>query len=282
MDPAPSTVIVVLSGAARPQSEPAGYELIHAPRRLGFAPAVNLGLRRLIGTVDRIGLLNDDTLPPERWLAILGAALDANPRLAAVQGTVVDGSGELVDGRGIALDPYAVPVQIDRGRSAAEESDELRPVLAVSGTAALFRAEALRLTAEDPATILEPSFGSYHEDLDLGLRLLRLDWSAAWVGGAPTRHQGSASGQALRWRHPWWILANRWRAFASNLSPTALIRSLPRLFRGELRALNTMSRTNPRAIPVGAAVTAALPLLIAAGWRRRTSGPRLDHIPGVP
>jgi hypothetical protein len=111
------------------------------------------------------------------------------------------------------------------------------------------------------------------------LRLLRLGKRAGWLGGARAVHLGSASGLSLSWRHPWWLLTNRWRALAGNLTPAALIGALPRLLRGDLRAVRTLSRGNPRALPVAAAVIAAIPLLIGGGWRRRTPGPRLQSLP---
>ena len=86
----------------------------------------------------------------------------------------------------------------------------------------------------------------------------------------------------MRWRHPWWLLANRWRAFGGNLSPVALVRALPRLSRGELRAAHTLGRTNPRALPIAAAVVAASPLLVMSSMFRKTPGPRLEALPEGP
>jgi hypothetical protein len=93
-------------------------------------------------------------------------------------------------------------------------------------------------------------------------------------------HLGSATGTSFGWRHPWWVLANRWRALAGNLSPRALLRAMPRLLRGELRAVRTLARRNPRALPVAVAVGCALPMLIAGSWRRDTPGARLTALPG--
>ncbi len=88
-----------------------------------------------------MALLNDDAVPAPGWLAPLEAALDADPTLAAVQGTVTDAAGTAVDGRGIALDEVGLPIQIDRGAAPTPEPPGPQPLIAVSGTAALFRAE---------------------------------------------------------------------------------------------------------------------------------------------
>jgi GT2 family glycosyltransferase len=280
LNPQPHTVLVVLSGGAPVPPRPIDIRVVESRPRLGFSAAVNLAFTELDGKVDRIAVLNDDALPPSDWLTVLGGTLDDDPALAAVQGTIADGGGAVVDGRGIEFDRWGLPVQVDRGRRLDADPDGPHAVLAVSGTAALFRLEALRRAAVDPGPVFDPRFGSYHEDLDLGLRLHRLGWTAAWTGGAASRHLGSSSGRQLRWRHPWWLLANRWRALAGNLSASALIRAMPRLIRGELRAIHTLSRSNPRATPVAAAVLLSLPAVVVSGWRRKTAGPRLAEIPG--
>ena len=271
-------ILVVASGRGAGLEMPPGVEVIRSPRRLGFAAAVNRGLRAA-GEAPAVAVLNDDALPGPGWLATLEAVFDAEPRAAAVQGSLTDSSGAIVDGRGIALDPFGLPVQVDRGRPAGDEPPSLCPRLAVSATAALYRRQALDDVALGSGQVFDESFGAYHEDLDLGLRLGRLGWKSLWTPMAPCRHLGSASGSQLPWRHPWWLLANRWRALAGNLQPAALLRSLPRLLRGELRAIRTLCRGNARAPAVAMAVAAAWPWLTGTGLARRTPGARLDVLP---
>ncbi len=279
--PAPHRVVVVLSGPNQRILPVAGVEYLRFGDRLGFAAAVNAGLAAVAGS-DQVALLNDDAEPRPEWLGVLAGHLDTDDRLGAVQGTLTDASGEVVDGRGIGLDRWGLPVQVDNGSPAAPEPSRPRHLLAVSATAALFRGSALVAARLAGGGVFDPAFGSYHEDCDLGLRLHRLGWTAAWVPGACCRHLGSATGRGLRWRHPWWVLANRWRALAGNLAVATLIASLPRLLRGEIRAVCTLARDNWRALAVAKAVVLMLPILITRAWLRPSPGPRLRTLPGGP
>jgi GT2 family glycosyltransferase len=281
LDPAPDFRVLVLSGAAAVPSQVDGFHVLQPSRRLGFAPAVNVGLEAVPPEVDAVAILNDDATPEPGWLGTLGAVLEDDSKLAAVQGTVIDANTSTVDGRGIAFDRWGLPIQIDRGMDSSDDG-AVRLVVAVSGTACLYRMKAVRQAAIRNLGVFDPSFDCYHEDLDLGLRLGRLGWRSAWVSGAPVLHLGSSSGPSMAWRHPWWLLANRWRALAGNLSQRALLTNMPRLARGDLRAVNTLLRSNPRALPAAAAVAACLPWLVVGGWRRHTPGPRLKSLPGGP
>lgn len=282
LDPAPVAVVVVLSGPGADRRLPAGMQAIRCRRRLGFAPAVNAGLAAVAAQAPFAAILNDDALPPPHWLGVLEGGLGGDAGAAAVQGSVTDGDGRLLDGCGVGFDRWWLPVQLGRRDPAEPEPPAPRPVTAVSGTAALLRVAALEQVQLAGGEVLDPAFGSYLEDVDLGLRLARLGWRAAWLPGAPVRHLGSVSGRRLPWRRPWWLLANRWRLLAGNLTPQALLAALPRLLRGELRALATLARQDARAALVAPAVALSWPWLVVQGWRRRTPGPRLAALPEPP
>lgn len=250
-------------------------------RRLGFAAAVNRGLREIPAGTCLVALLNDDAEPSPQWLGTLVSALESRDDLAAVQGTVIDAEDpSSVDGRGLGLDRLGLPIQVERGAPADDADRGIEDRLGVSATAALFRSRDLDAVRLKDGSVFDETFDSYHEDTDLALRLLRLGLHSAWIPGAPCLHLGSASGSRRTWRHPWWILANRWRALAGNLTPVAFALAFPMLIRGEFRAIRTLARRNARTIPVAGLVLAALPLLKVQGWRRPTPGPRLRRLPG--
>jgi GT2 family glycosyltransferase len=279
LDPRPGRTLVVLSGGAPPPVIPQDVELITADDRMGFAAAVNTGIDRIAESCENVALLNDDAVPAPGWLGALQTALDADSSLAAVQGTVTDSSGATIDGRGITLDAFGLPIQLDRGGTPAPEPPTPRAVLAVSGTASLFRTEALRSAALSDGSVFDPAFGSYFEDVDLGLRLGRLGWTASWIPAAWASHVGSATARRLGWRHPWWMLTNRWRALAGNLRATTLIVALPRLLRGEVRAVRTLARHNRRAPLTAVPAMAAVPWLVVRSLFRKSPGPRLTSLP---
>jgi hypothetical protein len=274
LEPAPARVIVVLSGGA--ELEPrAGIEVTRSARALGFAAATNLGIAHAARDTGRIALLNDDA--PRRGV---GSRCSARRSTAPPAGrsprTLTDAPA---DGSSTPRHRSTAGPAAQVGCGCQYRGDhEPRPALGSGNcchVAELGLAEAS--TGRSPH---RPAFGSYHEDLDLGLRLCRLGWRSAWVGGVPVRHLGSASGAALHWRHPWWILANRWRALAGNLAAGALLGTLPRLLRGELRALRTLSRSNPRAPAVAAAVRR---LAVAGrGGLAARRGRRLAALPEPP
>ncbi len=278
LTPGPDRIVVVLSGTNDEGLKIPGIEILHSAKRLGFAEAVNRGITLTINDHEYIGLLNDDATPAPNWLRRLQSCLAKNARFGAVQGTV-SGHDARIDGRGIEFDAFGLPTQIDHGQHLEDEDDGDQVIPATSATACLYRSEALKSVALGPGRYFDPSYGSYHEDIDLGLRLLRNSWLAAWVPNAGCRHIGSASGHSMRWRHPWWLLANRWRALAGNLEPVATLRLVPRLLRGELRATHTLFRNNQRTAVVAPVVLMLLPYLLVSGWLRSSPGKRLTALP---
>lgn len=152
-------------------------------------------------------VLNDDTILDRACLERLVAAMESDPKLAAVtplvfraprgarhapsitEATIVDTAGHeyrlLSDIRDIAS-----------GRPWGEVRGELSrsgEVFGVAGTAALYRRSAVLAVSPD-ATLYDPTFFMYKEDVDLDIRFRRGGWKAWRASDAIVFHARSVAG----------------------------------------------------------------------------------------
>jgi GT2 family glycosyltransferase len=150
----------------------------------GFARAVNRGWQAASGAW--IAILNSDVELDSRWaerlLASAGhAGFAVGTILSATHKETIDGTYDLVS-RG------ACAWRAGNGQNTPEQTAKVKPVAIAPGTACLFRREALqRLHGFDE------QFGSYLEDVDLGLRCIREGVDGVFVPDALAWHHGSAT-----------------------------------------------------------------------------------------
>jgi O-antigen biosynthesis protein len=209
--------IVVVDQGETPVDLPEGLadRVLRPGRNLGFAAGTNLGIAESSGAL--IATVNDDAIVEPGWLARLRAALEADPKVAAVQGVnLLLDDPERADGCGIAWNRWWQAVQIGHGETAPPSAPGAREIFGVSATAALFRREALRAVSPG-GEVFDPRLVSYYEDVELAGRLRAAGFRALLVPAARARHAGSATGRTLnreRWRL---IYGNRYLAVARLL-----------------------------------------------------------------
>jgi GT2 family glycosyltransferase len=209
----PREVIVFDNGSRIPVAERIAFRHgLHVFRNdfnLGFAGGNNEAYRHSVGAY--LALINNDVVLDRDWLATVTAALDADPRLAAVQ-TVIRRDETTIDGAGIDISDgtFRQIRSWERGRPArstwqdgestsGRDARAPREAWGVSATAALFRREALG------PTIFNESLFAYYEDVDLNARLHQAGWRTAVLPVIKATHRGSQSasilgGDALRLR----------------------------------------------------------------------------------
>jgi Predicted glycosyltransferases len=213
----PREVIVFDNGSATPVAERIsfrhGLHVFRSETNRGFAGGNNEAFRHTSNGY--LALVNNDVLLDRDWLATVTAALDADPKLAAVQTilrrdeTTIDGAGiDISDGTfrqvghaaGVGSRESGVGA---RTTSLAPTHDPRLPTPApawgVSATAALYRREALG------AAIFDEQFFAYYEDVELCARLHETGWHTAVLPVVKATHRGSQSapllgGDALRLR----------------------------------------------------------------------------------
>src|SRR4051794_18824891 len=149
----PREVIVFDNGSRTPVAERiSSPSIFRSDTNLGFAGGNNAAYRHTTG--DYIALINNDVILDRDWLATVAAALDGDPKLAAVQ-TILRRDETTIDGAGIDISDGTFR-QIRHVPT---------PAWGVSATATLYRREALG------DTIFDETLFAYYEDVDLCARL---------------------------------------------------------------------------------------------------------------
>lgn len=208
------------------------------PRNVGFAPAVNLGVRRTAAAA--VLILNVDTVLEPGCLERLQATLTADPGLGGVQPRILQleggSSGEAATASlysaGQALTADGRAFELGAGEPQRPELLGDHEVFGVCGAACLLRRELFdRLGGYDERYV------SFCEDVDLNVRARIAGWRFALVSEAVVWHVGNASWSA-GFTSPG---AENARLVARNRLATQVkfmpVRALPRIALAEAGAL---------------------------------------------
>ena len=148
--------------------------------------AVNRGLRQ--AKSPWIAILNNDVELAEDWAARLIEACERQDAwfatgkiLSAADPTILDGTFDLLARSGCAW-------RAGSGQRDGAEWNRERPIRFAPLTAALFRAEVF-----ERAGYLDQDFGSYLEDVELGVRIALEGLGGVYAPQAVCRHSGSAT-----------------------------------------------------------------------------------------
>jgi GT2 family glycosyltransferase len=156
-------------------------------RNLGFAAAVNVGIRAAEG--DWIAILNNDTEADTQWLAAWAAAIERHPDAIFLACRILDfnhrdriySTGDCFLRLGVG---YRRGQELPDGQAYAVEI----PIFSACGCAALIRKSALV-----SAGGYDERFFAYLEDVDLGLRLKISGASGYYIPSAVVYHVGGAT-----------------------------------------------------------------------------------------
>jgi GT2 family glycosyltransferase len=189
-------IIVVDNGSTDDSAKVAaraGAQVISLDANLGFAAAVNRGIREA-GAVEFIGVLNNDvTLTPD-WLAGLMAQLKTTGAWF-VSGKLLDAQARgRMDGSFDAVCRGGCAWRCGNGRPDSPLWNRTRTIQLAPFTAAVFRAGVFERVG-----LLDENFESYLEDVDFGLRCAAAGLNGLYVPESVAYHRGS--GTLGRW-HP--------------------------------------------------------------------------------
>lgn len=199
----PWVAVTVVDNACPEDSTRAVEDLpvrvVRSPHNGGFAYGCNFGMAN--GSADFVLLLNPDAEIDAASLAVLVAALRADPSLAGVGPRTVDGAGDLVFTQrrfprlcftyAQGLFVHRAAPRADWAHDAIRDPDAYqRPGTPdwISGCCLLLRREAVDLVGG-----LDEAFFLYSEETDLFKRLATVGWRAGFEHRATARHVGYRS-----------------------------------------------------------------------------------------
>jgi GT2 family glycosyltransferase len=159
-----------------------GCRVIPMHENAGFARAVNAGWKA--AATEWVAILNSDVELDEHWLERLSTACG---KAGFAAGTVFDAATRnTIDGTYDLVSRAACAWRAGHGQLPAES--HATGIAIAPATACLFRRDVL-----EQINGFDESFGSYLEDVDLGLRCLRRGISGIFVPDAVAWHHGSAT-----------------------------------------------------------------------------------------
>ena len=198
--------------------------VVALPANGGFARAANAGLAA--AGAETVALVNTDVELAPEWIERTAAALAAAPGAAAVATKLVDldDPGWLYDAGDVLRRDAACEqrgrFERDRGRY-----DAPGDVFSACAGAALYRRAAVLALGG-----FEERFGTYLEDVDLGLRLRLAGWTCRWEPRAVARHAGGGSTMRLPGGPGAWVERNTLllvaRSFPARWLPQVAYRQL--------------------------------------------------------
>ena len=161
--------------------------VVALPENLGFAPAVNAGIRASGG--EFVALLNNDLELDPRWLEEMVATLRAHPDAASAGGKMLNyGRRDLIDDAGNEFSWYGVGFARGKGERDNGRFDQPARVFAACAGAALYRRAAL-----DEVGLMDEDFFAYAEDLDWGFRARLAGYDCWYQPAAVSYHMGGAT-----------------------------------------------------------------------------------------
>jgi len=179
----------------------------------GFARAANAGVAAV--SAEAVALVNTDVLLAPDWLERAVAALASAPAAASVATKLLDlDDPSLLYDAGDVLRRDGACEQRGRFERDTGRYDAPGEVFSACAGAALYRRAAVLAAGG-----FEERFGTYLEDVDLGLRLRLAGWRCRWEPRAVARHAGGGSSAGLRHGPGAWVERNTLLLVARTFPP---------------------------------------------------------------
>lgn len=201
----------------------APYVMIESDQNTGFAGGHEDLYHR--HSADYIFCVNADAILEPQYIEKLRGYLDRHSECGSVAGTIFrwnfDAQGEveksnIVDSLGLGRTRYHKVYDIGSGEKLSQDMVDYVGLFGVSGCLPMYRRAALG------ASLFDPSYFLYKEDVDLAYRLYNDGWTSALVPEAVAYHyrtfRASVLHQGVSFANQWRSYKNHWRNLRKHLT----------------------------------------------------------------
>ncbi len=198
-------------------------EVVTTAKPRGYAGAAQLGVSCSSGRY--VALLNDDVELEPRWLELLVAELERDPRLGFITGkTLLYDEREVINET--KQDLYTCGSFVPRGLLERDEGqwDRRLPAIAVSGSTVVYRRQAVETVGG-----FDEDYFLYCEDADLCLRMVLAGYRGLYIPEARAYHAWAATtGRASNYAR-FYVIRNTLITLLKDFPLPLLIASLPKI-----------------------------------------------------
>lgn len=214
--------------------------LVKNGRNLGFAPAVNQGVTKLLADYDNLSyivLLNNDVALDRKWLENIRDFMDQNDGVGFAQGVnYTEKNTNNIDSTGIYVEEGFIPRQ-------KTTLDALPKSVGPNAAAMIMRREFVEDIAYKGA-LLDATFFAYVEDVDLLLRAFLRGWKHAIVTNATAVHGGSKTGERVSVKKMYWGSRNMVWLVTKNVPFGVWKRKWLKIYISRLADIEFLFKTN--------------------------------------
>jgi len=178
-------------------------KIVKQKQNLGFSRAYNYGIHWTRG--EYVLVMNQDVVLAKNFLEITSNCLDAEAKIAAVQGKIMHWDSvnnkikNIIDTCGLAIYPNHRVENLFEGRKSDslptdfQSHDLAMPIFGFSGSCVLLRRQALEEVRFENE-FFDEDFFAYKEDADLSWRLRHTNWDIVYLAQAVAYHGRSLKG----------------------------------------------------------------------------------------
>ncbi len=171
--------------------------IYYLPSNLGFAGAVNYGINQ--SQYEYSCLCNNDLILESNWFKIISKKikLSTNPKIVTYFGTVLNFEGTKFESQGFKFYPEGRVENISNGQPFFKKNFNIKKdshnEFGANASLIVYRKQIIQKIG-----LFDESFFAYLEDVDIALRLNKIDYQTLYIPQAISYHLGGGTSKQMK------------------------------------------------------------------------------------